>query len=61
MEKPRERSPTELPVLFESNLKALAEEFTALAGVPLGLRALRSLGLVAATREYAHPKQREQA
>ena len=37
----------------------LAEELTALGGVPLVVRAFRSLGLPAAIQEHVHIKQRE--
>jgi hypothetical protein len=46
-------------MLFEIDPKPLAEELTALGGVPLVVRAFRSLGLPAATQEHAHIKQRE--
>src|SRR5271157_2264028 len=59
MEKPRRRSPTELPMLFEIDPKPLGEELTALGGVPLVVRAFRSLGLPGAIREHVHIKQRE--
>jgi hypothetical protein len=37
MEKPRKRSPTELPMLFEIDPKPLGEELTALGGFELRL------------------------
>jgi hypothetical protein len=59
MEKPRRQSLTELPMLSEIGLQPLAEELTALGGVPLVLRAFRSLGLPVAIREHVQIKQRE--
>jgi len=46
-------------MLFEIDPKPLAEELTALGGVPLVVRAFRSLGLPAAIQEHVHIKQRE--
>ena len=44
---------------FEIDPKPLGEELTALGGVPLVVRAFRSLGLPAAIQEHVHIKQRE--
>jgi len=46
-------------MLFEMAPQPLAEELTALGGVPLAVRAFRSLGLPAAIREHVQIKQRE--
>jgi hypothetical protein len=46
-------------MLFEIDPKPLGEELTALGGVPLVVRAFRSLGLPAAIQEQVHIKQRE--
>jgi hypothetical protein len=46
-------------MLFEIDPKPLAEELTALGGVPLVVRAFGSLGLPAAIQEHVHIKQRE--
>ena len=46
-------------MLFEIDPKPLGEELTALGGVPLVVRAFRSLGLPAAIQEHVHIKQRE--
>ena len=46
-------------MLFEIDPVPLAENLTALGGVPLVVRAFRSLGLPAAIREHVHIKQRE--
>ena len=46
-------------MLFEIDPKPLAEELTALGGVPRVVRAFRSLGLPGAIQEHVHIKQRE--
>jgi hypothetical protein len=46
-------------MLFEIDPKPLGEELTALGGVPLVMRAFRSLGLPDAMREQVHIKQRQ--
>ncbi|MGA2476978.1 MAG: IS1380 family transposase [Terriglobia bacterium] len=46
-------------MLFEIDPQPLAEELTALGGVPLVVRAFRSLGLPAAIQEHVQVKQRE--
>ena len=46
-------------MLFEIDPQPLAEELTALGGVPLVVRAFRSLGLPVAIREHVHIKQGE--
>jgi hypothetical protein len=48
-----------MPMHFEIDPKPLGEELTALGGVPLVVRAFRSLGLPAAIQEHVHIKQRE--
>ena len=46
-------------MLFEIDPQPLGKELTALGGVPLVVRAFRSLGLPGAIQEHAHIKQRE--
>ena len=46
-------------MLFEIDPQPLAEELTALGGVPLVVRAFRSLGLPAVIQEHVHIKERE--
>ena len=46
-------------MLFEIDPQPLAEELTALGGVPLVVRAFRSLGLPAAIQEHVQIKERE--
>jgi hypothetical protein len=46
-------------MLFEIDPEPLGEELTALGGVPLVVRAFRSLGLPATIQEHVDIKQRE--
>jgi hypothetical protein len=46
-------------MLFEMDPQPLAEELTALGGVPLVVQAFRSLGLSGAIQEHVHIKQGE--
>ena len=44
--------PTESPLLFEIDPEPIPETLTALGGVPLPVRTLRSLGLAPQVREH---------
>ena len=59
MLKPRKPSPTESPLPFELDPTPLEETLTAFGGVPLVVRAFRSLGLPGAVQREVHTKVRQ--
>lgn len=58
--KPR-KSPAEGEFLFELDEQPLGETVTALGGVPLFVRAVRSLDVPGSVKRHVHLKQRERA
>src|ERR1017187_8008948 len=52
------RSPAEGEFLFELDPEPLEEAVTAYGGIPLLVRAARSLGLAASVKRHVHIKQR---